>query len=57
MANLTYIFTFPERAYLMLSTWAKQEGDAATREEILYVLEGLVASKAIPKATHEDVFS
>ena len=40
----------------MLSSWAKQEGEAATREEIIYVLEGLVASKVIAKAPHESVF-
>ena len=45
-----------DRAYLMLCSWAKQEGEAATREEIIYVLEGLVASKVITKAPHENVF-
>jgi len=45
-----------ERAYLMLSAWAKQEGEAATREEMMYVLDGLVASKAITKVPYEDVF-
>ena len=41
----------------MLCAWAKQEGDGATREEIIYVLEGLVASKVISKSPHEDVFN
>ena len=40
----------------MLSSWAKQEGESATREEIIYVLEGLVAAKVIAKAPHESVF-
>ena len=40
----------------MLTAWAKQEGDAATREEITYVLDGLVASKAITKINYEEVF-
>ena len=45
-----------ERAYLMLAAWSKQEGEAATKEEIMYVLEGLVASKAIAQANYEDIF-
>ena len=48
---------FLERAYLMLTAWSKQEGEAATREEIKYVLEGLVASKAIEKLPIESVFN
>ena len=33
----------------MLTEWSKQEGDGATKEELTYVLDGLVASKAIVK--------
>ena len=40
----------------MLSAWSKQEGEAATREEIKYVLEGLVASETISKVPIEEVF-
>ena len=46
-----------DRAYLMLTTWSKQEGEAATKEEMIYVLDGLVASKAINKASYEEVFN
>jgi len=46
-----------ERAYLMLTTWCKQEGEAATKEEMIYVLDGLVASKVISKATYEEAFN
>ena len=48
---------FLERAYLMLTTWCKQEGEAATKEEMIYVLDGLVASKVISKATYEEAFN
>ena len=41
----------------MLTTWSKQEGEAATKEEMIYVLDGLVASKAINKASYEEVFN
>jgi len=46
-----------DRAYLMLTTWAKQEGEAATKEEVIYVLDGLVAAKVIDKASYEDIFN
>ena len=39
----------------MLTTWAKQEGEAATKEEVIYVLDGLVAAKVIDKASYEDI--
>ena len=50
-------YLFLERAYLMLTTWCKQEGEAATKEEMIYVLDGLVASKVISKATYEEAFN
>ena len=44
----------------MLELWAKQEGEAATKEEIIYVLDGMIASKtndgSITKAAYEGVF-
>jgi len=46
-----------DRAHLMLTTWSKQEGEAATKEEMIYVLDGLVASKAISKTSYEEVFN
>ena len=46
-----------DRAYLMLTAWSKQEGEAATKEEVIYVLDGLVAAKVIDKASYEDIFN
>lgn len=40
----------------MLEAWVKQEGEAATKEEIMYVLDGLVASKAIANTNYDAIF-